>query len=140
MDTELGSWRRSIYSNQIDPSMDGKEVIIMGWVSSVRDHGNLVFMMLNDKEGEIQITAKAGSCPDEIKQAITKLKEQSSIGIKGIIKPSPKAPHGAEIIPKEMRIFSHVEKIAPFTSQTKVVPNIRKNSTIYITNKSCSKH
>ena len=124
MDTELGTWRRSIYSNQIDPSMDGKEVIIMGWVSSVRDHGNLVFMMLNDKEGEIQITAKAGSCPDEIKQAIVKLKEQSSIGIKGIIRPSPKAPRGAEIVPIEMRIFSQVEKIAPFTSQTKVVPNI----------------
>ena len=124
MDTELGTWRRSIYSNQIDPSMDGKEVTVMGWVSSVRDHGNLVFMMLNDKEGEIQITAKAGSCPDEIKQAIVKLKEQSSVGIKGTIKPSPKAPHGIEIVPKEMRIFSAVEKIAPFTSQTKVVPNI----------------
>ncbi len=124
MDTELGTWRRSIYSNQIDPSMDGKEVIVMGWVSSVRDHGNLVFMMLNDKEGEIQITAKAGSCPDEIKQAIVKLKEQSSIGIKGTIKPSPKAPHGIEIVPKEMRIFSEVEKDAPFTSQTKIVPNI----------------
>ena len=124
MDTELGTWRRSIYSNQIDPSMDGKEVIVMGWVSSVRDHGNLVFMMLNDKEGQIQITAKAGVCPDEIKQEIVKLKEQSSIGIKGIIKPSPKAPHGIEIIPKEMRIFSRVEKIAPFTSQTKIVPNI----------------
>ena len=124
MDTELGTWRRSIYSNQIDPSMDGKEVIVMGWVSSVRDHGNLVFMMLNDKEGEIQITAKAGSCPDEIKQAIVKLKEQSSVGIKGTIKPSAKAPHGIEIVPKEMRIFSQVEKIAPFTSQTKVVPNI----------------
>jgi len=124
MDTELGSWRRSIYSNQIDSSMDGREVTVMGWVSSVRDHGNLVFMMLNDKEGEIQITAKAGSCPDEIKQAIVKLKEQSSVGIKGVIKPSPKAPHGVEIVPKEMRIFSQVEKIAPFTSQTKVVPNI----------------
>jgi len=124
MDTELGTWRRSIYSNQIDPSMDGREVTVMGWVSSVRDHGNLVFMMLNDKEGEIQITAKAGSCPDEIKQAIVKLKEQSSVGIKGTIKPSPKAPRGAEIVPKEMRIFSQVEKIAPFTSQTKVVPNI----------------
>ncbi|HLC24414.1 MAG TPA: aspartate--tRNA(Asn) ligase [Nitrosopumilaceae archaeon] len=124
MDTELGTWRRSIYSNQIDSSMDGREVTVMGWVSSVRDHGNLVFMMLNDKEGEIQITAKAGSCPDEIKQAIVKLKEQSSVGIKGVIKPSPKAPHGVEIVPKEMRIFSQVEKIAPFTSQTKVVPNI----------------
>lgn len=124
MDTELGTWRRSIYSNQIDSSMDGKEVTVMGWVSSVRDHGNLVFLMLNDKEGEIQITAKAGSCPDEIKQAIVKLKEQSSVGIKGTIKPSPKAPHGVEIIPNEMRIFSQVEKTAPFTSQTKVVPNI----------------
>ncbi|MGQ0795939.1 MAG: aspartate--tRNA(Asn) ligase [Nitrosopumilaceae archaeon] len=124
MDTELGTWRRSIYSNQIDPSMDGKEVIIMGWVSSVRDHGNLVFMMLKDKEGEIQITAKSGSCPDEIKQAIVKLKEQSSVGIKGVIRPSPKAPRGAEIVPKEMRVFSLVDKIAPFTSQTKVVPNI----------------
>src|SRR5574342_203288 len=124
MDTELGTWRRSAYSNQIDPSMDGREVTVMGWVSSVRDHGNLVFMMLNDKEGEIQITAKAGSCPDEIKQAIVKLKEQSSVRIRGTIKPSPKAPHGIEIVPKEMRIFSQVEKIAPFTSQTKVVPNI----------------
>ncbi len=124
MDTELGTWRRSIYSNQINSSMDGREVTVMGWVSSVRDHGNLVFMMLNDKEGEIQITAKAGSCPDEIKQAMVKLKEQSSVGIKGVIKPSPKAPHGVEIVPKEMRIFSQVEKIAPFTSQTKVVPNI----------------
>jgi aspartyl-tRNA synthetase len=124
MDTELGTWRRSIYSNQIDPSMDGKEVIIMGWVSSVRDHGNLVFMMLKDKEGEIQVTAKSGTCPDEIKQTIVKLKEQSSVGIKGVIRPSPKAPHGAEVIPKEIRVFSQVDKIAPFTSQTKVVPNI----------------
>lgn len=124
MDTELGTWRRSVYSNQIDPSMDGKEVTVMGWVSSVRDHGNLVFMMLNDKEGEIQVTAKGGSCPEEIRQIIVKLKEQSSIGIKGTVKPSPKAPHGVEIVPKEMRIFSEVEKIAPFTSQTKVVPNI----------------
>jgi aspartyl-tRNA synthetase len=124
MDTELGTWRRSIYSNQIDPSMDGKEVIIMGWVSSVRDHGNLVFMMLKDKEGEIQVTAKSGTCPDEIKRTIVKLKEQSSVGIKGVIRPSPKAPRGAEIVPKEIRVFSQVDKIAPFTSQTKVVPNI----------------
>ncbi|MGI0082365.1 MAG: amino acid--tRNA ligase-related protein, partial [Nitrosopumilaceae archaeon] len=123
-DTELGTWRRTIYSNQISPSMNGKEVIVMGWVSSVRDHGNLVFMMLNDKDGEIQITAKAGSCPDELRQTIVQLKEQSSVAVKGKIKPSNKAPHGAEIVPSEMKIFSKVEKIAPFTSQTKTVANI----------------
>jgi len=123
-DTELGTWRRTIYSNQLSPSMDGKEVIVMGWVASVRDHGNLVFMMLNDKEGEIQITAKAGLCPDEIRQNIVRLKEQSSVAVKGKVQPSNKAPHGAEIVPSEMKVFSSVEKVAPFTSQTKTVANI----------------
>jgi len=123
-DSDLGTWRRTIYSNEIDPSLDGKEVIVMGWVSSVRDHGNLVFMMINDKNGEIQITAKKGVCNEEIRQEIVKLKEQSSVAIKGTIKPSNKAPHGAEIHPLEMKIFSQAEKIAPFTSQAKTVVNI----------------
>ena len=122
--TELGDWRRTIYSNQLDPSMDGKEVVVMGWISSVRDHGNLVFVLLNDKEGQMQITAKAGVCPDEIKENLVKLKEQSTIAVKGIIKPSAKAPKGIEISPSELRVFSIVEKIAPFQWQTKVVPNI----------------
>ncbi|MDE1832675.1 MAG: aspartate--tRNA(Asn) ligase [Thaumarchaeota archaeon] len=122
--TELGNWRRTIYSNQLDPSMDGKEVVIMGWISSVRDHGNLVFILLNDKEGQMQITAKAGVCPEDIKEMLVKLKEQSTIAVKGIVKPSAKAPRGVEISPSELRVFSVVEKIAPFQWQTKTVPNI----------------
>jgi aspartyl-tRNA synthetase len=122
--TELGDWRRTAYSNQLDPSMDGKQVTIMGWISSVRDHGNLVFVLLNDKEGQMQITAKAGVCPDEIKETLVKLKEQSTIAVKGTLKPSPKAPRGVEVSPTELRVFSQVEKIAPFTWQTKTVPNI----------------
>jgi aspartyl-tRNA synthetase len=122
--TELGDWRRTIYSSQLDPSMDGKEVVVMGWISSVRDHGNLVFVLLNDKEGQMQITAKAGVCPDEIKESLVKLKEQSTIAVKGVVKPSAKAPRGVEISPNELRIFSVVEKIAPFQWQTKTVPNI----------------
>ncbi|MDH2906913.1 MAG: aspartate--tRNA(Asn) ligase [Candidatus Nitrosotalea sp.] len=122
--TELGNWRRTIYSNQLDPSMDGKEVVVMGWISGVRDHGNLVFILLNDKEGQMQITAKAGVCPEDIKESLVKLKEQSTIAVKGMVKPSAKAPRGVEISPSELRIFSVVEKIAPFQWQTKTVPNI----------------
>ncbi|MDE1843580.1 MAG: aspartate--tRNA(Asn) ligase, partial [Thaumarchaeota archaeon] len=122
--TELGDWRRTTYSDHLDPSMDGKQVTVMGWISSVRDHGNLVFILLNDKQGQMQITAKAGVCPDDIKETLVKLKEQSTIAVKGTIKPSPKAPKGVEIAPTELRVFSQVEKIAPFTWQTKTVPNI----------------
>jgi aspartyl-tRNA synthetase len=122
--TELGDWRRTTYSDQLEPSMDGKDVTVMGWISSVRDHGNLVFILLNDKQGQMQITAKAGVCPDDIKETLVKLKEQSTIAVRGTIKPSPKAPRGVEITPTELRVFSQVEKIAPFTWQTKTVPNI----------------
>jgi aspartyl-tRNA synthetase len=81
-------------------------------------------MMITDKNGDIQITAKKDACNEEIRQEIVKLKEQSSVAIKGIIKPSNKAPHGAEIAPLEMKVFSQAEKIAPFTSQAKTVANI----------------
>lgn len=122
--TELGDWRRTVFSKDITPSLEGKEVTVMGWVSSVRDHGNLVFVMLNDMEGEMQITAKAGVCPEEIKDALVRTKEQSTLAIKGTVKLSNKAPNGVEIIPSQMKVFSSVEKIAPFTWQTKTVPNI----------------
>ena len=84
IETDLGLWRRTMYSNEIDPSMEGKEVIVMGWVSSVRDHGNLIFVMLNDKEGEMQITAKAGVTQDEIREnlvAITRHEFGHAIGL-----------------------------------------------------------
>ena len=121
---ELGSLRRTHYSKELDPSKDGSDVTVMGWVLSVRGHGNISFLTIRDKLGQIQIVAKAGNCPDEIREKISKLKEHSSIGVTGKIKSSEKAPNGVEIIPTELRVFSEVEKIPPFEPQAKTVKNI----------------
>lgn len=122
--TELGNLRRTHYSKELDPSKHGSDVTVMGWVLSVRGHGNISFMIIKDKVGEIQIVAKAGECPDEIREKISKLKEHSSVGIVGTVKSSAKAPNGVEIVPKELRVFSEVEKIPPFEPQAKTVKNI----------------
>src|SRR3970040_1583803 len=124
IETELGNLRRTHYSKELDPSKDGSDVTVMGWVLSVRGHGNISFVPIRDKLGEIQIVAKAGNCPDDIREKISKLKEHSSIGISGMVKSSEKAPNGVEIIPKELRVFSEVEKIPPFEPQAKTVKNI----------------
>ncbi|MFY9300995.1 MAG: aspartate--tRNA(Asn) ligase [Candidatus Nitrosotenuis sp.] len=121
---DLEKWRRTHYSNQLSAGIAESEVTIMGWVLSVRGHGNISFMMLKDKEGEIQVVAKAGSCPDDIREKISQLKAHSSVGILGIVKPSEKAPRGVEILPKELRVFSEVEKIPPFEPYAKTVKNI----------------
>ena len=124
IETELGSLRRTHYSKELDPSKDGLDVTVMGWVLSVRGHGNISFLTISDKLGQIQIVAKAGNCPDDIREKISKLKEHSSIGVTGKIKSSEKAPNGVEIIPTQLRVFSEVEKIPPFETQAKTVKNI----------------
>ena len=124
VETELGEWRRTHYSKELDASMDGSDVTIMGWISSIRGHGNITFLTLVDKMGTIQVVAKKGENPDELVQSISKLKEHSSIGLIGIVKTSEKAPNGIEISPKDLRVFSSVEKIPPFDPHAKTVKNI----------------
>jgi len=124
IDTELGDLRRTHYSKDIDSSNDGSEVTVMGWVLSVRGHGNISFLSLRDKFGDLQIVAKKGTCPDEIVEKISSLKPHSSISITGKVKSSDKAPNGIEITPSEIRVFSQVEKIPPFEPLAKTVKNI----------------
>ncbi|QLH02847.1 aspartate--tRNA(Asn) ligase [Nitrosopumilus cobalaminigenes] len=124
IETELGSLRRSHYSNEINSSMDGTQVTIMGWVLTIRGHGNISFGTIRDKNGDLSIVAKKGDCPDEIREKISSLKAHSSIAVTGNVKASEKAPSGFEIIPTELRIFSEVEKIPPFEPTVKTVKNI----------------
>ena len=124
VETELGKWRRSHYSNELDPSLNETDVTIMGWISSIRGHGNITFLTLVDKMGEIQIVAKKGFSPDDLIENISKLKEHSSVGLLGTVKKSEKAPNGIEIIPKDLRVFSSVEKIPPFDPYAKTIKNI----------------
>ena len=124
VETELGDWRRTHYSNELISDLEELDVTVMGWVSSVRGHGNISFATIIDKIGEIQIVAKKGSCPDDVLENISKLKPHSCIGLKGKVKTSEKSPTGIEIIPKEIRIFSTVEKIPPFDPYAKTVKNI----------------
>ncbi len=122
--TELGTLRRSHYSDELNPSMDGTEVTVMGWILTIRGHGNISFATLRDKNGDIPIVAKKGDCPDELREKLSILKAHSSIAITGKVKSSEKAPTGFELIPTELRVFSDVEKIPPFEPLAKTVKNI----------------
>jgi len=124
IETELGTLRRSHYSNDLNSSMDGSSVTVMGWVLTIRGHGNITFATIRDKNGEIPIVAKKGDCPDDVREKLSSLKAHSSIGVVGKVKSSEKAPTGYEIIPSELRVFSEVEKIAPFEPVAKTVKNI----------------
>jgi nondiscriminating aspartyl-tRNA synthetase len=117
---DLRNWRRTHYSKEIALSIGGDgEVVIMGWVASIRDHGNIQFIILRDMYGEIQITVKKRECSDSLFQLAKEVKEHSSIGVRGKVRPQEKVPNGAEIVPIEIRIFSIARKAAPFLVQSR---------------------
>ncbi|HKG70577.1 MAG TPA: aspartate--tRNA(Asn) ligase [Nitrososphaeraceae archaeon] len=116
---ELGQWRRTHYSGEINSSLHNKEVIIMGWVSSIRDHGNILFIMIRDRYGDVQVIAKKSECTDEVLEQIRQIKEHTTLAVRGTIRSQPKAPRGAEVIPLELKVFSISKKAAPFMVQDK---------------------
>ncbi|HEX2169284.1 MAG TPA: aspartate--tRNA(Asn) ligase [Nitrososphaera sp.] len=117
---DLRNWRRTHYSKEIAlcREMDD-EVVVMGWVASIRDHGNIQFIILRDIYGEIQITVKKRECSDSLFQLAKEVKEHSSIGVRGKVRPQEKVPNGAEIVPTEIKVFSISRKAAPFVVQSR---------------------
>lgn len=116
---ELGNWRKSHYSSEVNPSLEGRAVTLMGWISSIRDHGNIQFIMLRDKDGDTQIIAKKGQCPDLVYEQVLQLKEHTSIGVNGKVVSQRKAPNGIEIIPLELKVFSIPIQAPPFMIQSR---------------------
>ncbi|HEY7756888.1 MAG TPA: aspartate--tRNA(Asn) ligase [Nitrososphaeraceae archaeon] len=117
--SDLQTWKRTHYSKNIDISMNGKEVIIIGWISSIREHSNIKFLMINDRFGNIQVILKKNEFPDALSSEIPKIREHASIAIKGKVRSEPKAPNGIEIIPIDFKILSFANKNSPIVIQSR---------------------
>jgi nondiscriminating aspartyl-tRNA synthetase len=129
---KMGNWRRTHYSADIGPKLDGQEVVVFGWIHEIRDLGGLRFLILQDKTGKLQITIHRHKVPAEVVEKAESLQKQYSIGVKGTVKKMDKAPRGAEIIPKEMRIFSVSQQPLPLdiTGRTKAEIDVRLDARV----------
>lgn len=102
----------------------GTTITVMGWVVSIRTHGNIVFATLRDRTGDIQVVAKKGDCIDTIRQRLATIKPHSSIGVVGKASTAHRAPGGIEIIPDTIRVFSDVYNTPPFEPSAISIKNI----------------
>jgi len=97
----------------------GKKVVLAGWVHSYRDHGNLVFIDLRDRQGLTQLVFNPEQEPEMHKIART-LRCEWVIAAKGIVETrsegmeNPKLPTGQiEVSVKQIEILN-VAKTPPF--------------------------
>jgi aspartyl-tRNA synthetase len=98
---------------QLRSSDVGKTVALAGWVHSYRDHGNLVFIDLRDRDGVTQLVFDPDACGKTFHDESRKLRSEWVISIRGVVTArspealNPKLPTGEiEIRVKDLEILS----------------------------------
>lgn len=105
--------KRTARCAEITEEYIGQKVTLMGWVAAVRNKGGIVFAVLRDRSGTIQIVAEDsdprwGSLKTESAVAVTGTVQKRA----GAVNPNMKTG-SIEVIPEELRILS-VAQTPPF--------------------------
>ena len=121
----MGSWKKTYSCGVLRKEDKGKEVILMGWTQSRRDHGGLIFIDLRDRDGITQIVFD----PEEsIKshQVAHNIKNEYVIAVKGKViqrlagSNNPNMPTGEiEVKVKQVKILNASQNL-PFTIDGKI--------------------
>jgi aspartyl-tRNA synthetase len=108
------------WTSEIGEEDVGKEVTLCGWVHEVRDLGGLVFIVLRDREGFIQITLPKKKVDAETFEIAKKVRRESVVRVVGVVKKEPKAPGGYEVIPTKIEVLNEADAPLPLEVTEKV--------------------
>lgn len=90
-------------------SYENKTVKINGAVHTIRNMGEVAFVILRKADGLVQCVYEEGKMNFDLKN----LKEESSVEITGTVITEKRAPHGFEIHLKTIDILSQPEEVLP---------------------------
>jgi len=95
-------------------------VRVAGWVFEKRDLGGIIFILLRDSTGIIQVTWSRKRGDKEIGRKMKKLKINDVIEVRGEVKKEEQAPNGVEIIPHTLRVLNEAEHPLPLDPTGKI--------------------
>lgn len=81
----------------------GQEIMIEGWIQTVRDQGSIKFLIIRDITGLIQLVVTKESEPFK---EVEKISLESVVKVIGIAKEEKQAPGGIEVNVKEVEVLS----------------------------------
>ena len=120
----IGDWSRTHYTSNVTPEIDGGEVTLFGWVQEIRDLGGIRFIILQDREGTIQITIPKKRILPEVLAKSDLLQKRFSLAVKGTVKKTTMTSRGVEVIPNAIKILSAATEQLPIDITGKTPANI----------------
>ncbi|RKZ30082.1 hypothetical protein DRQ33_08175, partial [bacterium] len=102
----------------------GQQVRLAGWVQHIRDFGGVLFIVLRDRYGQIQVTFRPEN--SKLFDIANTLKNQDVIGVHGTVVMRPPDMRNSqmttgdvEVVSEELEVFSHSE-VPPFSIEDEV--------------------
>jgi len=89
----------------------GKEVVLRGWVYRKRESGGIIFVVLRDRSGIMQVAVKKDVVDNRSWEAAQNTTIESSIIVKGTVRQDQRAPTGFEL---QASRFRNVQVAEPF--------------------------
>ncbi|MEM3087370.1 MAG: aspartate--tRNA(Asn) ligase [Halobacteria archaeon] len=107
-------------SDQVTPELEGKRVTVAGWAEETRDMGGLLFLVLRDGHGKVQVTLAKKRVDASLFDAARAVPRESVVEVTGTVRREPKAPGGCELQPDSLRVVSAARSPLPLDPSEKV--------------------
>ena len=85
MGEALTGLKRSCMCCDVNESMIGQEVTVMGWVQRRRDLGQLIFIALRDKTGLVQIAIDGNTAEKDLFAKAETVRSEYVLAVKGLV-------------------------------------------------------
>ena len=110
---------RSHTCGELNASHIGEQVTLAGWVQTVRDKGNLIWVDVRDRYGITQVVGESDSTAEKVMGDLKELGREFVVQIQGKVaerhSKNPNIPTGEiEIIAEAVRVLNK-SKVPPFT-------------------------
>lgn len=104
---------RTLGCGQVTPAHYGTSQTFSGWVHALRVKGNLAFLVLRDRTGQVQFVVKKDAAPALFDQ-LTPLSQESVVSITGNVMATEKAKAGFEVVPTAAKVLNAAAVPLPF--------------------------
>src|SRR5438445_3569067 len=98
-------------------TFDSKQVLVRGWLQNKRTGGGIIFLLLRDGSGVIQCTLRKGKVDEKIFDEFQSARIESSVELRGDVRPDPRAPGGRELQVVEGRVVHPALEEFPIAKQ-----------------------
>src|SRR2546427_12370917 len=82
------------------------EASIRGWVAGKAGVGGIVFLILRDGPGYIQVSAKKGVAAPQVIEGMRDVPRESVVWVRGTAREDRRAPKGVELVAEDFGVIS----------------------------------